>query len=62
MENQANQARPFLRILYECCQIYQRIYRSRDGQTYQGRCPGCLRAVRFRVGSGGTSARAFKVY
>ena len=54
--------RPFLSVLFACCQVYQRIYRSADGATYAGRCPRCGKAVRFVVGDGGTSARVFKVY
>ena len=62
MEANTLQPRPFLRIFYECCRVYQRLYRNPDGTTYQGRCPRCLRPVRFRVGPNGTAARAFTVY
>lgn len=53
------QARPYLSVLFACCNVYQRIYRSPDGNTYQGRCPRCAKTVRFAVGEGGTSARTF---
>jgi len=53
--------RPFLRIFFECCQIYQRIYRHTEGHSYKGRCPRCLRTIEFRIGPGGTAARAFSV-
>jgi len=56
------QPRPYLSILFACCQVYQRIYRDPKGQSYQGRCPRCLRVVRFQVGPQGTSARAFEVF
>jgi len=58
----APKKRPYLQILFECCSVYQRIYRDKSGKLYQGRCPRCLRVVRFRVAPGGTSARAFLVY
>ncbi len=54
--------RPFLQVNFACCGAYQRIYRSRDGQSYQGRCPRCGKPVKFVVGKGGTDARAFIVY
>jgi hypothetical protein len=55
-------ARPYLSVRFACCNVYQRIYRSADGASYQGRCPRCGKAVKFLVGEGGTDARSFVVY
>jgi hypothetical protein len=54
------QSRPFLSVLFDCCNVYQRVYRSGDGKTYQGRCPRCGSTVSFKVGEGGTAARFFR--
>ena len=54
-------ARPYLSVHFACCGVYQRVYRDRDGTTYQGRCPRCATPVKFVVGHGGTSARSFVV-
>jgi hypothetical protein len=54
--------RPYLRVQFACCNVYQRIYRSADEKSYQGRCPKCGKPVRFIVGEGGTDARDFIVY
>lgn len=54
------QARKWIGIHFECCGVYTRIYRNREGDAYEGYCPRCARAVRVRVGSGGTSQRMFK--
>jgi len=54
--------RPFLRVQFACCNVYQRIYRSPDGKAYHGRCPRCGNPVKFVVGEGGTSTRDFIVY
>ena len=54
-------ARPYLSVHFACCGVYQRVYRDRDGTTYQGRCPRCATPVKFVVGRGGTSARSFVV-
>lgn len=62
MKKKAESSKPYLSIMFECCNVYLRVYRDPDGKSYQGRCPRCLRTVSFRVGSGGTAARAFAVY
>jgi PHP family Zn ribbon phosphoesterase len=54
--------RPFLSVQFACCSVYQRIYRSADGKSYNGRCPRCGKPVKFTVGEGGTDSRAFIVY
>jgi len=53
--------RPYLSVVFRCCGVYQRIYRSNDGATYSGRCPKCARPVQFKVGPGGTDERFFVV-
>ena len=52
--------RQFLGIFFECCHVYGRIYKNKDGSAYVGRCPKCLRSVRVRVGGEGTSRRFFR--
>src|SRR3954451_21912644 len=60
-EQSSPQPKPFLMVHFACCGVYQRIYRSADGSRYEGHCPKCARAVKFRVGEGGTDSRAFVV-
>lgn len=54
-------SRPFLSILFACCNVYARVYRSSDGSAYRGSCPKCAVPVTFAVGEGGTSSRFFIV-
>ena len=57
-----NKAKNFLGIMFECCNVYGRIYKNKEGTFYQGRCPRCMREIKIRVGEGGTSQRFFKAY
>jgi len=58
----ALRGRPFLSVLFACCNVYARIYRRADGRAYDGRCPRCGVRVRFAIGQGGTDARQFVVH
>ena len=51
--------RHWIGVRFDCCNVYHRIYKSKDGKFYRGRCPRCLRKVRLRVGPEGTDARFF---
>lgn len=50
----------FLGITFECCNVYARIYKNKDGTAYVGRCPKCMRTVKVPIGKGGTNARFFR--
>ena len=54
-------SRPYLSVQFECCSVYQRIYRDADSQHYTGACPRCGNRVRFTVGEGGSDSRFFIV-
>lgn len=53
--------RPYLMVMFACCKVYQRVYKSAGEVQYTARCPKCLRSINFRVGEGGTAQRAFVV-
>ncbi|CAN5379135.1 hypothetical protein BH10PLA1_BH10PLA1_12590 [soil metagenome] len=61
-EKPAATGRPFLSVLFACCKVYTRLYRDPTGAFYAGHCPKCARPVKFKVGTGGTSARHFVVH
>ena len=60
MSEEYKQSRPFLGIWFDCCGVYGRIYKNKEGTAYVGRCPRCLRPVRARVGAEGTNQRFFR--
>ena len=49
----------YLGIMFNCCNAYGRIYKTRDGKAYAGHCPKCMRQIRIKVGEGGTDTRFF---
>jgi hypothetical protein len=49
----------YLGIMFNCCGIYSRIYKNKEGTAYVGRCPKCMRNIKVPVGEGGTNQRFF---
>ena len=60
--SEQQQKRKFLGIWFECCHVYGRLYKNRQGTHYVGRCPKCLRSVQVRIGGEGegTNRRFFR--
>ncbi|MEQ9616933.1 MAG: hypothetical protein RLN60_02740 [Phycisphaerales bacterium] len=52
--------RPWIGILFECCNSYARIHKTRDGRAYAGFCPRCNAKIRVPIGEGGTNQRIFR--
>ena len=57
---QKGQERPWVGVMFECCNAYRRIFKRPDGQAYEGKCPKCHRVARVRVGEGGSGSRIFR--
>lgn len=52
----------FLGVMFECCNVYGRLYKNKEGTYYQGRCPKCMRQIKIKIGEGGTNQRFFRAY
>ena len=50
----------FLGIMFECCNIYRRIYINKDGNAYEGRCPKCFGEVKIIIGQDGSEKSIFR--
>ncbi|QDU97672.1 hypothetical protein [Lignipirellula cremea] len=55
-------ARPFVGVQFACCSVYCRVYRNRQADAYEGRCPRCAKPIRLKIGAGGVSSRFFTVH
>lgn len=52
----------YLGIMFNCCGVYARIYKNKDGTAYIGRCPKCMKTIKVPIGKGGTNQRIFNAY
>ncbi len=57
--DEKNEKKKFIGIMFECCNVYARIYKNAQGTHYTGACPRCMRRVNIKIGEGGTEQRFF---
>jgi hypothetical protein len=58
-ENREQKKSNYLGIMFQCCSVYSRIYKNKEGNAYVGRCPCCMRQIKIAIGEGGTERRFF---
>ena len=58
---QPRRRRPFVGIIYDCCNAYGRVYLNRKGTAFRGQCPRCLKSVVLRVSEDGSTERFLRV-
>jgi hypothetical protein len=54
--------REHLGIMFECCRVYNHIYKNKAGDAYVGWCPRCAKKVTIPISPLGTDSRFFKAY
>ncbi|MFQ5653300.1 MAG: hypothetical protein ACE5GW_01040 [Planctomycetota bacterium] len=59
METGAGRDRFWVSVHFRCCNVYQRVYFRKESQVAGGRCPHCLRPVRFEIREDGERGRFF---
>jgi len=52
--------RKWVGIFFECCNVYSRVYKNKEGTAYEGYCPKCMGKVKIRIGPDGTDSRFFR--
>lgn len=53
---------PYLGVHFDCCGVYTRIYKNKEGTKYVGWCPRCMRKLEVRCGEGGSDQRMFRAH
>ncbi len=60
-EKSDNKSRPYIGILFKCCNVYARIYLDRNGTAFRGNCPKCFRPMSIAVRKGGSKSKFWTV-
>jgi len=53
--------RPFLGVVFKCCNVYSRIYLNKQQTAFVGWCPRCAKPIRIKVSPDGIDSRFFEM-
>ncbi len=52
-----SEPRPFIGVMFKCCNVYTRIYINKARTAYTGHCPKCAAKIEIKIAPGGSDAR-----
>jgi len=51
--------RPFIGVIFKCCNVYSRIYINKEKNAFNGRCPKCGAKMEVLISPTGTKSNFF---
>ena len=51
--------RPYVHMLFVCCNVYSRLYINKKGTAYEGYCPRCLKRAYLKISRRGSLSKFF---
>lgn len=51
--------RPFIGVLFKCCNLYGRAYLNTKKDAYSASCPRCMHPIRIGISPDGSKSRFF---
>ena len=60
-EQQKKNQRPFIGIMFKCCNVYSRIYLNKKNDAFVGWCPKCAKQAIIRISPDGEDSSFFEV-
>lgn len=55
----AIEKREFIGVLFQCCNVYSRVYLNKETSAYVARCPRCSHPIQINISPKGSSSRFF---
>jgi len=61
MPQEEKKPKPFLGIMFKCCNVYNRIYLNKNKDAFVGWCPKCAKKVTVKISPDGDDTMFFEV-
>jgi len=54
-------ARPYVGVIFKCCNVYARVYLNAQKTAYAGNCPRCAARLELKTSPTGSPSRFWSV-